>query len=103
MSDRSPLDLFSKVCRSFGMRMASRVTYFRLRGALFPALALPDPSVPSTTPHELSVLLDTAEHDWVTIGSIVDLLAGRRKLDWEICICERVPVEPRMAQILARC
>jgi hypothetical protein len=103
MSGRSPLGLFFKVCRDFGMRTAVRVVYFRLRGTLFPALALPDPAVPNITPHELSVLLDTTEHDAVTISSIVDLVASRGRSDWEICICEHVPVEPKMAQTLARC
>jgi len=103
MRDRSPFDLFIRVCRKFGMRTAVRVAYFRLRGRLFPALALPDPSLPNIAPHELSVLLDTAEHDAVTISSIVDLAASRGKSDWEICICERVPLEPGMARAIARC
>ena len=103
VSDHSPLRLFIKVCRNFGVETAVRVTYFKLRGTLFPALALPDPSVPNTTPHEVSFLLDTAEHDAATLSSIVDLVASRGRSDWEICICERVPVEPKMAQTLARC
>jgi hypothetical protein len=103
VSDHSPLRLFIKVCRNFGVETAVRVAYFKLRGTLFPALALPNPSVANTTPHEVSIFLDTAEHDAATIGSIVDLLASRGKSDWEICVCERVPVEPEMAQILARC
>lgn len=102
MNDRSPLSRFVKVSRDFGLVVAMRVAYSKVRGRLCPALALPDPPVYNAMHREVSVLLCTAEQRAATLDAVVDGLAGRGGLDWEVCICERSPVEPEMARALAR-
>jgi hypothetical protein len=88
-TERWQWTLVIRVYRNFGLATAIRVIYFRVRAMLFPTLALPDPSVPLTTPHEVSILLNSAEHDAALLDAVVDLLVGREKADWEICICAR--------------
>ena len=102
LRERSQWTLVIRVYRNFGLATAIRVVYFRVRGMLFPALALPDPSVPVTTPHEVSILLNSAEHDAALLDAVVDLLLGREKSDWEICICARSPARSGMVQALDR-
>ena len=93
---------FVTVSRNFGFVIAMRVAYSKVRGKLCPALALPDAPVYNTRHREMSVLLTTSEHGAATLDAVVEILAGRGELDWEVCVCERPPVEPEMARALAR-
>jgi len=102
LSDRSPLRRFVTVSRGFGFVIAMRLAYSKLRGRLRPALALPDAPIYNARQREVSVLLSTAEHGGATLDAVVEVLARRGELDWEVCICERCPVEPETARTLAR-
>lgn len=102
MNDRSPLHRFFAVSRDFGFLTAMRVAYSKVRGRLCPALALPNAPVYSAGHREVSVLLSTAGQAAATLDAVVEALAQRGLLDWEVCICERVPVEPEIARALAR-
>jgi hypothetical protein len=101
LSDRPALRRFVTAWRDFGFDTAMRVAYSKVRGGLCPALALPDPPVYSSH-RDVSVLLSTSEQDVATLHAVVGVLAGRSELDWEVCICERSPVEAEMARALAR-
>ena len=101
MIDQSPLGLFRKVRRNFGLAAAIRVSFFRLRGALIPALALPPPPAP-TGWRDVSILLDAAEHDVATLEGVIDLLADRNRQDWELCIRAHEPLTAEKAEALAR-
>ncbi len=98
----SPLRRFVAVTRDFGLAVAMRVAYSKVRGRLCPALALPDAPIYNTRRRELSVLLGTAGQCAATLDAVVEVLAGRGGSDWEVCICERSPVAPNMARTLAR-
>jgi hypothetical protein len=102
LNDRSPLRRFVTASRDFGVFVAIKVTYSKIRGRLFPALALPDAPVYGTRHREVSILLGTAEHGVATLCGVVELLARRGGSGWEVCICERSPVEAEMAHALAR-
>lgn len=102
MNDRSPLRRFVAVCRDFGFFIALRVAYSKVRGKLYPAFALPDAPVYNAGHREVSVLLGTAGQAAATLDAVVEALAERGLLDWEVCICERFPVEPEIAGALAR-
>jgi hypothetical protein len=102
LNDRSPLRRFIMVSRNFGFVVAMRVAYSKIRGKLCPALALPGAPVYNARHREVSVLLSTAEQSAATLDAVVEVLAGRGGLDWDVCICERSPVEPEMAHALAR-
>ncbi|MGH6838734.1 MAG: hypothetical protein ACREDT_08020 [Methylocella sp.] len=102
MNDRSPLRRFVTISRDFGFGVAMRVAYSKLRGRLCPALALPDAAACNARHREVSVLLSTAEQGAATLDAVVEVLAGRDSMDWEVCICERRPVEQQMAGAVAR-
>ena len=102
MNGRSPLHRFVTVSRGFGFVIAMRVAFSKVRGRLCPALALPDAPVHNARRREVSVLLCTVEHGAATLDAVFEGLAGRGGLDWEVCICERSPVEPEMARALVR-
>lgn len=102
MDGRSPLRQFVTVSYKFGFVTATRVAYHKVRGMLWPALALPEAPVYNARHREVSVLLSTAEHDVTTIDAVCDALAQRGGLDWEVCICERCPVQPQTSRALAR-
>ncbi len=102
MNDRSPLDRFVRVSRTFGFVVAIKVAYSKIRGWLCPALALPEAPIYNAKHREVSILLSTAELGAATLDGVVDVLAGRSGLDWEVCICERSPAEPETARTLAR-
>ncbi len=102
MIDQSPLGLFRKVRKNFGLATAIRVSFFRLRGALIPALALPPPPVQRAAWRDISILLDAAEHDVATLDGVIHLLADRNRLDWEVCIRAHEPLTADKAQALAR-
>src|SRR5262249_22512252 len=89
--------------RNFGIRVAARVAFSKLRGRLWPLLALPDAPAYDTTRRELSILLSTIDHDDAAmVEAIVDALAARGSPDWELCISERSPTEPRTTRALER-
>lgn len=102
MDDRSQLHRFVAVARGFGFSVAFRLAYSEVRGRLFPTLARPDAPAYQRGPRDVSVLLSTTEHDATTLGNVIEGLVGLDELDWEVCICERLPVEPEMARALAR-
>jgi hypothetical protein len=102
LNDRSPLRRFVAVYRNFGFVILMRVTYSKVRGLLWPALALPDAPVYNATHREVSVLLSTAEQDAATLDAVIEVLARQGGLGLEVCICERSPVGPEMARALAR-
>jgi hypothetical protein len=98
---RRPLHQFIGVWRNFGLLTATRVAYSKLRGLLWPSLALP------TQPkyeirREVSFLLSTAEHDPAVLQTVVHLLAKRGDARWEVCISEHSPTDSEMAGVLAR-
>jgi hypothetical protein len=97
----SPLRRFVAVTRDFGLAVATRVAYSKVRGKLCPALALPDAPIYNTRRRELSLLLSTAGQCAATLDAVVEVLAGRGGSDWEVCICERSPVAPDMVGTLA--
>ena len=98
--ERAPLRRFVAVCRQFGLVVAVRVAYSKLRGALHPALALPEPPVYAGH-REVSILLSTADHDAAALSAVIETLSRRGMADWEVCICERRPVTTEMARALA--
>jgi hypothetical protein len=102
LNDRSPLRRFITVSRNFGIVIAMRVAYSKVRGRLWPALALPDAPVYNANRRVVSVMLSTADHGAATLNAVAEVLSGRGGLDWEVCICERSPAEPGMARTLAR-
>lgn len=102
MNDRSPLRRFVAVSRNFGFAVAMRVAYSKVRGSLCPALALPDAAVYNARRREVSVLLNTAAQSAATLDAVVEVLAGRGLLDFEVCICERSKLAPEVARALAR-
>ncbi|MGH6796473.1 MAG: hypothetical protein ACREDD_07755 [Methylocella sp.] len=102
MNGRSPLRRFVTASRDFGFAVAMRVAYSKVRGRLCPALALPGAPDYNVGRREVSILLSTAEQGAATLDALVEILAERGGLGWEICICERFPVERQMAGALAR-
>jgi hypothetical protein len=63
---------------------------------------MPAPPVYKGGQRKVSVLLSTADQDAPTLDTLVEILAGRATMDWELCVCERIPVEPRMTLALSR-
>jgi hypothetical protein len=101
LNDGSFLHRFLRAYRDFGFVIATRVAYSKIRGMLRPASALPAPPIYNAMPREVSFLLNTAEQSAATIGAVVEVIARRGGLDWDVCICERSPVAPKMAHALA--
>lgn len=91
----SPLRRFVAVTRDFGLAVAMRVAYAKVRG-------LRGAPVHNGRHREVSVLLGTAGQSAASLDAVVEVLAGRGGSDWEVCICERSPVAPDMARALAR-
>jgi hypothetical protein len=102
LSDRSALGRFLLTCRRFGLLVAVNVARSKLRGWLFPATALPDRPPRAQRARDLAILLDAAEHAADDLDGIIGAIAGSASSSWEICICERRPVSPDIAQALAR-
>jgi hypothetical protein len=102
LNDLSLPRRFLKVSRNFGLAVAVKVTYSKIRGVLFPALALPDGRVYDRRPRQVSFLIDTAEHDAATVNAVVDVIGAHDGGTWEICICERPALPPEMARLLER-
>jgi len=99
--DESWLRRFVRVSRDYGIAIAARVAYSKIRGLLCPALALPSAPLYNAKRRELSLLLYSAEQSTSTLDAAVKVIAARGGLDWEICICERHPLSPQMAHMLA--
>jgi hypothetical protein len=91
---------FLKVYRNFGLAIALKVTYSKVRGLLYPAMALPAGRVYDERPRQASFLIDTGEHDAATLDALVKTLEGSGAEGWEICIGERAPTEPGTARLL---
>jgi hypothetical protein len=102
LNERSPLRRFIVVRRRFGLAVAARVAYSRVRGILFPSLALPDQPPYNAAHRELSVLLDAKEHSVTDLNEAVAALAGRSGWGWEICIRAYTSADREMAGALAR-
>jgi hypothetical protein len=96
---RSSVGSFLRVCHDFGPLVALRVVYSKIRGILFPALALPDPPTYSNRRREVSILLSTTDHDAATLDAVVTIVSGRADYAWEICICERTLLERKNAAL----
>ena len=102
MNDRSALRRSIKAYRNFGLGVATRVAYSKIRGKLFPALALSDMPVNNASLREVSVLFSTAEQCASIVNAVVEVFLRQDGGGWEVCICERIPVEPEMARTLVR-
>lgn len=102
MNERSSLRRFVTAWRDFGFIVATKVAYSKVRGKLRPALALPPAPVYDAGQRAVSILLSTAEHSPAALHAAADIIARRGQSDWELCICERLPVAPEMARTLTR-
>lgn len=102
MKGRSPLHAFVAITRNFGLMIALRVTYSKIRGWLCPWLALTRPPLRAVGPRELSVVLSTVGQSATTLNAMVDIVAEQSASNWEICICECLPTSPEMASALER-
>jgi len=92
---------FITASRAFGVGVAMRVAYSRIRGMIWRDLALPEVPAGDPSPRELSILLRSDEHDAATLGAVVEAIASRGRLDWEICLSARLPAQPQTARALA--
>ena len=101
-NDFSPLRRFATAARHFGLGVAVRVAYSKVRGRLFPAKALPDAPVWRQAPRELSILFCAAEQDAVTLEAAVQVIAERSGSDWELCVWARSPIGPPFERALTR-
>lgn len=101
MNDLSLPHRFLKVSRNFGLAVAVRVTYSKVRGLLYPPLALPDGRDYEHRPRQASFLIDGAEHSAATVSAVVEIISAHDG-SWEICICERRPLQPDMTRLLDR-
>ena len=102
MNERSLLRSLVRVSRDFGSAIAIRVAYSKIRGVLCPTLALPGAPIYNANRRQVSFLLNAAEQSAATLDGVVEVIARRGELDWEVCICERAPAEPTIARALAR-
>lgn len=102
LNDLSLPRRFLKVSRNFGLAIAIKVTYSKVRGMLYPALALPDGRLYNHRPRHVSFLIDAVEHDAATVNAVVEIIAAQDRGSWEICICERPSLQPDMARLLER-
>lgn len=89
---RSSWRLFISVWRNFGPGVALKVTTSKVRGALLPALAMPEAPTYNGPLRELSVLVDAARCDSAALLGAVEALARRGRSNWEVCVCQRRPL-----------
>jgi len=101
-NDLSSLGRFVTAARRFGLNVAIRVAYSKVRGRLFPALALPDEPVYRHAPRELSLLIGAADQDAATLEAIVQVIAERGGSDWEVCVSGRPAMGPELGLALSR-
>lgn len=98
----SPLRRFVTAARRFGLNVAIRVAYSKVRGRLLPALALPDEPVYDHAPRELSILIGAAEQGAATLEAVVQVIAERGGSDWEVCVSGRPAMGPELGRALSR-
>jgi hypothetical protein len=101
-NDLSPLRRFVTAARRFGLNVAIRVAHSKVRGRLFPALALPDDPVYHHAPRELSILIGAAEQDAATLEAVVQVIAEQGGSDWEVCVSGRPAMGPELGRALSR-
>lgn len=102
MKGGSLLWRFVRAWRDFGFVVAAKVAFSKIRGGLFPTLALAEPPAYDGPPRQLTILFDAARQHAAGLQAAVDVLAKRGGLDWEICICDRPPVARETARKLAQ-
>lgn len=102
MNDLSLPRRFLKVSRNFGLAIAVKVTWSKVRGMLFPALALPDGRAYEDRPRQVSFLLDTVEHAPGTMSAVAGMVEAHGDGSWEICVCDRPGAPPETLRLLAR-
>ena len=101
-NDLSPLRRFATVASRFGLSVAIRVAYSKVRGRLFPAMALPDAPVYHDAPRELSILLAATEQDAATLEAVVQVIAERGGCNWEVCVSGRPAMGREFERALSR-
>lgn len=101
-NDLSPLRRFVTAACRFGLNVAIRVAYSKVRGRLFPALALPDKPDYHHAPRELSILIRAAEQDAATLEAVVQVITERGGSDWEVCVSGRPALGPEVRRALSR-
>ena len=101
-NDLSSLGRFVTAARRFGLNVAIRVAYSKVRGRLFPALALPDEPVYRHAPRELSILIGAADQDAATLEAVVQVIDARGGSDWEVCVSARPAMGPEVGRALSR-
>ena len=101
-SNLSPLRRFVTAARRFGLNVAIRVAYSKVRGGLFPAMALPDAPVYHNVPRELSILIGSTEHDAAALKAVVRVIAERGGSDWEVCVSGRPAMGREFERTLSR-
>jgi hypothetical protein len=92
---------FVAVSRKFGLTVALRVAYSKVRGALLPSLRLPEASWTAQN-RQLSVLLEATDHGLDSLHRLGDMIVTQNNLDWELCICERPAATSEMIAGLKR-
>ncbi len=102
MNKPSPLSRFIVASRDFGLGVAFRVAYSKVRGGVFPSLALPEPPSYDGPRRELSVLIDAGGEEVATLEAIVAAVGERHRSRWEVCVCAQPPVRPEMQEALSR-
>jgi len=101
-NDLSPLRRFVAAARRFGLNIAIRVAYSKIRGRLFPALALADGPVYRHASRELSILIGAAEQGPATLEAVVQVIAEQGGSDWEVCVSGRPAMRPEPGGALSR-
>lgn len=101
-NDLSPLRRFVTAACRYGLNVAITVAYSKVRGRLFPALALPDERVHNHAPRELSILIGAAEQDAATLEAVVQVIAERGGSDWEVCVSDRPAMGPELGRAVSR-
>jgi len=101
-NDLSTLRRFVTAARRYGLNVAIRVAYSKVRGRLFPALALPDEPAYHHPPRELSILIEAAKQDAATLEAVVQVIAEHDGSDWEVCVSGRHAMGPELGRALSR-
>ena len=101
-NDLSPLRRFVAAARRFGLNVAIRVAYSKVRGRLFPAWALPDAPVYHQASRELSILIGAADQHPATLEGVVQVIAEQGGSDWEVCVSGRPAMGPEAGGALSR-
>lgn len=91
MKERSPLRRFFTIARRFGAAVALVVAYEKVRGVLWPELALPDKASYDARRRELTIFLRGSDITPETLDVVVRAVIQKEGA-WEICICEHPPM-----------